>query len=91
MKLSQLEVWFVTGSQHLYGEKALAQVAAHSQQITAFLSAGQSLPFEVVFKPVRPRPRKFAAFAGKRIALPNASDSFFGCIPSLPPKCGSAA
>src|SRR5271156_1402710 len=58
LKLSQLEVWFVTGSQHLYGEKALAQVAAHSRQIAAFLSAGQSVPFEVVFKPVQTTPEE---------------------------------
>jgi L-arabinose isomerase len=50
LKLSQLEVWFVTGSQHLYGEQTLAQVTAHSQQIAASLSAHQSLPFEVIFK-----------------------------------------
>ena len=56
LKLSQLEVWFVTGSQHLYGENALAQVAAHSQQIAASLSAEDSLPFEVVFKPVLTAP-----------------------------------
>ena len=31
--LKQLEVWFVTGSQHLYGEETLKQVAEHSQQI----------------------------------------------------------
>ena len=29
------EIWFVTGSQHLYGEAALKQVAANSQQIVA--------------------------------------------------------
>ncbi|MCP4006277.1 MAG: hypothetical protein GY725_19010, partial [bacterium] len=33
--LDSLEVWFVTGSQHLYGEQALAQVAANSQQVVA--------------------------------------------------------
>jgi L-arabinose isomerase len=58
LKLSQLEVWFVTGSQHLYGQKALAQVAAHSHQIAASLSAEQSLPFEVVFKPVLTTPEE---------------------------------
>ena len=31
------EVWFVTGSQHLYGEETLKQVAAHSQQIAVIL------------------------------------------------------
>ena len=31
MDLKKFEVWFVTGSQHLYGEETLKQVAAHSQ------------------------------------------------------------
>ena len=46
------EVWFVTGSQHLYGAEALAQVAANSQKIAASLDAESSIPFEIVFKPV---------------------------------------
>jgi L-arabinose isomerase len=28
-----LEVWFVTGSQHLYGEETLKTVASHSQEM----------------------------------------------------------
>jgi L-arabinose isomerase len=47
-----LEVWFVTGSQHLYGADALAQVATHSQQVAASLDAHQTIPFRIVFKPV---------------------------------------
>jgi L-arabinose isomerase len=58
LKLSQLEVWFVTGSQHLYGQEALARVAAHSQQIAAALGAEHSLPFKVVFKPVQTTPEE---------------------------------
>jgi L-arabinose isomerase len=58
LKLSQLQVWFVTGSQHLYGEKALAQVAAHSQQIAASLNADQSMPVGIVFKPVQTTPEE---------------------------------
>ena len=48
--LKQNEVWFVTGSQHLYGPKVLEQVAGHSQEIAGALSA--ALPVSVVFKPV---------------------------------------
>ena len=33
MDLKTLEVWFVTGSQHLYGEAALKQVAANSLRV----------------------------------------------------------
>ena len=33
------ELWFVTGSQHLYGPKTLEQVASDSKQIAAALNA----------------------------------------------------
>lgn len=50
--LKKLEVWFVTGSQFLYGEETLRQVATHSQQIVTELDASPSIPVKVVFKPV---------------------------------------
>ena len=50
--LKTLEIWYVTGSQHLYGEETLRQVAAHSQHIVAALNASGQLPVNIVFKPV---------------------------------------
>ncbi|QCR23582.1 L-arabinose isomerase [Pontibacter sp. SGAir0037] len=50
--LKQFEVWFVTGSQHLYGEETLNQVAEHSQQIAQGLHEAPQVPVNVVFKPV---------------------------------------
>jgi L-arabinose isomerase len=50
------EVWFVTGSQHLYGPEALAQVAANSQTIAASLGAEPAIPVRIVFKPVLTTP-----------------------------------
>ncbi len=50
--LKKLEVWFVTGSQFLYGEETLRQVAVHSQQIVKELDGSPSIPVRVVFKPV---------------------------------------
>lgn len=47
---SEVEIWFVTGSQHLYGEETLRQVAANSSQIAQALDA--ALPIKIVFKPV---------------------------------------
>jgi L-arabinose isomerase len=47
-----LEVWFVTGSQHLYGPAALKQVATNSQKLVEGLNASAKLPLKVVFKPV---------------------------------------
>ncbi|HYW79260.1 MAG TPA: L-arabinose isomerase [Thermoguttaceae bacterium] len=52
MELKSLEVWFVTGSQHLYGEETLRQVAADSQQVVEGFNASGCLPVRVVFKPV---------------------------------------
>jgi len=50
--LKSLEVWFATGSQHLYGEETLKKVAEHSQQIAKELNGSSSIPVTVVFKPV---------------------------------------
>jgi len=52
LALKQYEVWFVTGSQHLYGPKTLETVAEHSREIAAFLGASEHIPVQVVFKPV---------------------------------------
>jgi L-arabinose isomerase len=56
--LKKLEVWFVTGSQFLYGEETLRQVAAHSQQIAKELNASPRIPVSVVFKPVLKTPEE---------------------------------
>jgi L-arabinose isomerase len=48
----KLELWFVTGSQHLYGPGPLQQVAANSAQIAEWLDADTSIPANVVCKPV---------------------------------------
>jgi L-arabinose isomerase len=49
--LKQLEAWFITGSQHLYGEETLRQVAEHSQQIARALNDSPQIPVKIVFKP----------------------------------------
>ena len=51
-EIKSLEVWFVTGSQHLYGADALRQVAAHSQKIAESLSGDPQIPVRVVYKPI---------------------------------------
>jgi len=52
----QLEAWFVTGSQHLYGEATLKQVAEDSRMIAQALSRSKHLPVKVVFKPTLTTP-----------------------------------
>lgn len=44
------ELWFVTGSQHLYGEETLKQVASHSAQIVEGLNASGLIPLKLVCK-----------------------------------------
>ncbi|MDR0488320.1 MAG: L-arabinose isomerase [Propionibacteriaceae bacterium] len=44
-------IWFLTGSQHLYGEETLVQVANNSKQIVAELN-GAGLAIPVTWKPV---------------------------------------
>lgn len=52
MNLKQLEVWFVTGSQNLYGPKTLKQVAINSQEVAHALGAASAIPVTVIAKPV---------------------------------------
>ncbi|MGZ8509638.1 MAG: L-arabinose isomerase [Chitinophagaceae bacterium] len=52
INLKSLDVWFVTGSQHLYGEETLKQVASHSQQVASSLDTTATIPVNVIFKPV---------------------------------------
>jgi len=54
--LNNKEVWFVTGSQHLYGPDTLLQVAADSKAITEALDNSQKMPVRVIFKPVLTTP-----------------------------------
>ena len=54
--LNNYEIWFVTGSQHLYGEETLRQVAEHSNEIAQAFDASESIPVKVVFKPVLTNP-----------------------------------
>jgi L-arabinose isomerase len=49
--LKQYEVWFITGSQHLYGAKTLEQVKLHSQEIAASYNDDRAIPVKVVFQP----------------------------------------
>lgn len=52
LSLKQFEVWFVTGSQHLYGPKTLEQVKENSTTIAQAFDSSADIPVKVVFKPV---------------------------------------
>ncbi len=56
--LKQYEIWFVTGSQHLYGEETLRQVDQHSKIIAETLNKSNSIPVKVIFIPVVKTPEE---------------------------------
>jgi L-arabinose isomerase len=68
-----LTIWFITGSQHLYGPKTLAQVAENSGAIVDGFNKSKKLPLKVVFKPVVKTPDEI------RNTLADANND---------PKCG---
>ncbi|MEU4114147.1 L-arabinose isomerase [Kitasatospora sp. NPDC028055] len=74
--LNGRQVWFLTGSQGLYGEQTLRQVAEQSRQIAAALDGAPAMPVEVVWKPVLTD-----ADAIRRICLEaNSADDCIGLI-----------
>ncbi|MGW9113142.1 L-arabinose isomerase [Microbacterium sp. NPDC055683] len=74
--LAQHEVWFLTGSQHLYGEETLRQVAEQSQQVAQGLVDSADVPVRVVWKPVLTGSDEI-----RRVVLEaNADDNVIGLI-----------
>jgi len=74
--LKSYEVWFLTGSQDLYGEETLRQVAEQSQDVARALAENSEIPVTVVWKPVLK-----GSDAIRRIALEaNAADNVIGVI-----------
>lgn len=72
----QREIWFLTGSQGLYGEDTLRQVAEQSQEVARALGEADDIPVRVVWKPVLT-----SADAIRRVALEaNADDACVGLI-----------
>jgi L-arabinose isomerase len=84
--LKKLEVWFVTGSQHLYGPQALKQVAANSQEIAQALEASPGIPVNVVFKPVVTTPGEATALCQEANCQPRCVGLITWCHTFSPSK-----
>lgn len=56
--LKKFEVWFLTGSQFLYGEETLNTVDQHSQEIVKEFGVSAAIPVKVIFKPVLKTPEE---------------------------------
>ncbi|HUV00546.1 MAG TPA: L-arabinose isomerase [Bacteroidales bacterium] len=75
-KLRTKEVWFVTGSQHLYGPQTLKQVAADSAKIAASLDKSPEISQKVIFKPVLTTPESIFGICSEA----NNSEKCIGLI-----------
>ncbi|MBS1157143.1 MAG: L-arabinose isomerase [Proteobacteria bacterium] len=72
----QLEVWFVVGSQHLYGPKTLQQVADNSRIVVEGLNGAGKFPVKVVLKPTVKTPDEILALCREA----NHSENCIGLI-----------
>ena len=74
--LTRSVVWFLTGSQGLYGEETLRQVAEQSQAVAAGLAGSSDIPVTVEWKPVLTD----SASIRRAMLDANADDTVIGVI-----------
>ncbi|THD50084.1 MAG: L-arabinose isomerase [Bradyrhizobium sp.] len=60
INLAKPEIWFICGSQHLYGPGPLKQVADNAQKIAEGLAKSSRLPLKTVFKALLTTPDEIA-------------------------------
>ena len=65
------EIWFITGSQHLYGEGPLRQVDEHSAEIVKALNDSGRIPVSIIHKPVLTGPDAITQLISAANAHPN--------------------
>ena len=69
--LGEFEVWFLTGSQDLYGDDTLRQVAVNAEQVARALDETAAIPVRVVYRPVVKSSESIAAACLEASASPN--------------------
>jgi L-arabinose isomerase len=68
---TQQEIWYLTGSQHLYGPAALSQVAKNSAAVVEALNKSGRLPIKIVFKPILRTPEEVRAACSEASSAAN--------------------
>jgi L-arabinose isomerase len=71
IELNQFEIWFITGSQHLYGPETLREVGRHSEELAKALDQSPHIPAKVVFKPVLKSPEEIRSVIQDANSAPN--------------------
>ncbi len=76
INLKKLEVWFITGSQYLYGDETLQKVAENSKTIATYLNEVDQIPVTVIYKPTVKSAEEIFAIMQEA----NVSESCIGVI-----------
>jgi L-arabinose isomerase len=71
INLKDFEIWFITGSQHLYGPDTLREVGRHSEELAKALDQSPHIPAKVVFKPVLKSPEEIRNVILEANSAPN--------------------
>lgn len=75
-RLNEYELWFLTGSQHLYGQEVLREVEEHSRQIVEGLNGTRAIPVKLIAKPVLTTSQAIS----RALAEATASDRCVGVV-----------
>src|ERR1700744_656159 len=67
------EIWYITGSQHLYGRETLNQGADNSQKIVEELNDAGQLPLKLIWKPTLTNPEEIRALCIEANSAPNCA------------------
>jgi len=86
LKKLDYEVWFVTGTQHLYGPETLKQVAADSSEIAKAFDAAPAIPARVVFKPILVSPESVSELVASANNAANCIGLIVWCHTFSPSK-----
>jgi L-arabinose isomerase len=82
----RIEIWFVTGSQHLYGPAVLEKVAANARQIAAALDDSRTIPVSIIFKPVVKNAEEITALCEQANTNPQCAGLITWCHTFSPSK-----
>lgn len=83
---SAYEIWFVTGSQHLYGPEALKQVGKNSREVASALDASPFNPVKVTYKTIGETPAEIRGIIGEANHDRNCVGLIFWCHTFSPAK-----
>ena len=86
INLKHFEVWFITGSQHLYGPAALRQVAEHAREVVKELDVARDIPVKILFKPVVKTPAEATALCQEANVAANCIGLITWCHTFSPSK-----